>query len=335
MTSVEIVSLVVTFIGVASFALVFTILYKTFVSSAIKEIKSGNRDIELIDEAIYEKQEKIKKRKKILSRIKSALSYIALILVVPLFVFSLINKFQGNTTMIGNKTIMVVASGSMSEKNEANDYLVTNNLNNQFQTYDIILLEKAKSESDIKLYDVVAYKNNEGINVIHRVIKINEDGTFITRGDANNSSDKYSPTYDDIIGVYTSKKINTIGIFVIFLQSAPGIITIISMIYVLVMVDYLSNKMNKVQDDRIEQLSHIIEQINGDNIENLKACFKETIYYKGFEYIFDENGFVDKKEIEDINFLNNSKNKIIKITEDKKLESVNQEEFKINSKEEE
>ena len=79
--------------------------------------------------------------------------------------------------MIGNKTIMVVASGSMSKKNDANAYLNSNNLNNQFQTYDIIVLEKVENASDLNKYDVIAYRNDQGINVIHRIIEI-EDGKF-------------------------------------------------------------------------------------------------------------------------------------------------------------
>ena len=58
MTSTEIISIIVTFIGVVSFATVFTILYQSYANSSIVEIKSGKRDIELIDEVIYEKQEK-------------------------------------------------------------------------------------------------------------------------------------------------------------------------------------------------------------------------------------------------------------------------------------
>ena len=149
MTSAEIISLIVTIIGVFSFATIFTILYKSYATSQINEIKSGKKDIELIDEVIYERQEKIKKRKMVTKIVKSICFYLALLIIIPLFIFSLINRFQNNITMIGNKTIMVVASGSMSQKNDANNYLITNNLNNQFQTYDIIVLEKVENASDL------------------------------------------------------------------------------------------------------------------------------------------------------------------------------------------
>ena len=281
MTSVEIISLIVTFIGVASFAAVFTILYLSFSNSSILEIKTGKRDIELIDDVLYNRQEKVIKSKKRSSAVKNTLFYIVMTLIIPIFVFSLINKFQGNTTMMGNSTIMVVASGSMSEKNEANEYLVTNNLNNQFNTYDIIVLEKVPDYFSLRKYDVIAFKNDEGINVIHRIVDMtyeNGEWVYITRGDSNNSNDKYHPKFDDVIGRYTNKKIAGIGIFVVFFQSAPGIMTVVAMIYVLTMMDRINNKMEKAQQERINHLAEVIDHVGDDSesTKEMKAIYNET-----------------------------------------------------------
>ena len=68
MSSTEIISLIVTFIGIFSFATIFTILYGNYASMSIAELNSGKRDIELIDEVIYERQEKVKRRKEIFSK---------------------------------------------------------------------------------------------------------------------------------------------------------------------------------------------------------------------------------------------------------------------------
>jgi len=329
MTSVEIISLIVTFIGVASFAAVFTILYLSFSNSSILEIKTGKRDIELIDDVLYNRQEKVIKSKKRSSAVKNTLFYIVMTLIIPIFVFSLINKFQGNATMMGNSTIMVVASGSMSEKNEANDYLVTNNLNNQFNTYDIIVLEKVNNPYSLGMYDVIAFKNDEGINVIHRIVGYGDfvDGkpTYITRGDSNNSNDKYHPKFDDVIGRYTNKKILGIGIFVVFFQSAPGIMTVVAMIYVLTMMDRINNKMEKAQQERINHLAAVIDHVGDDSesTKEMKAIYNETIYYKGYAYHFNDNGFVSKDEITDLDVLEKSESTIIKVVENEEhVESV-------------
>ena len=171
MTSKEIISIIVTFIGVFSFATLFTILYGSYASSQIAEIKSGKRDVEIIDEVIYERQQHVQNRRKVIGLIRTIAFYFVLITIIPVFIFSLINKFSGNKMMIGDRTIMVVASGSMSYKNEANTYLFTYGLDNQFQQYDIIVLEEVK-KSSIKPYDVIAYRNDKGVNIIHRIIEM-------------------------------------------------------------------------------------------------------------------------------------------------------------------
>ena len=319
MTSVEIISIVVTFIGVASFAAVFTILYLSFSNASILEIKTGKRDIELIDDVLYNKQESVIKKQKTASTVKSAFFYIFMTLIIPIFVFSLINKFQGNTTMIGDSTIMVVASGSMSQRNEANDYLDKYNLNNQFNTYDIIVLNKVDNSLALKKYDVIAFRNDEEINVIHRIVEITigDDGKwrYITRGDSNNSNDKYKPCFDDVIGVYSGKKINGIGAFVVFFQSTPGILTVVAMVYVLVMMDRMNNKMQNATDARVKHLALLIDQVNVDDVKLMKAVYKETIYYKGFAYHFTDSGFVSKEEITDVEVLEQSDSSIIKVKE--------------------
>ena len=79
MTSIEIISLIVTFIGVFSFATIFTILYKSYATSQIAELRSGKKDIELIDEVIYERQAKTKRRRKIGKIIKNIVFYTILL----------------------------------------------------------------------------------------------------------------------------------------------------------------------------------------------------------------------------------------------------------------
>lgn len=320
MNQVEIISLIVTFICVASFAIVFTLIYRSYQKTSISDIKQGKVDIELIDSVLYEKQDKVVKRRKVTNIIRSVVFYLLMIIIVPLLVLSVVNKIQGKTTMINGQSIMVVSTGSMSYKHPVNDYLVNKGLDNQFKEFSIIVLNDVEDEDDIHLYDVIAFKNNQGKNIIHRVKSIYVDDygvvRFETRGDASESSDTYHPCFDDIIGIYANKKVDTIGIFVIFLQSAPGIITIISLAYCLLMVDKVSNKIAKEQDARLEHLSHIITQIADDEkVGSIKASYKETIYYKGFAYYFNEDGFISKEEIFDEEVIDKTENTVIKVKE--------------------
>lgn len=312
MKSTEIISLIVTFIGIFSFATIFTILYGNYASMSIKELKSGKRDIELIDEVVYERQEKVKRRNEIVGTIKNVFFYLTLFIVVPVFIFSLISRFTNNAIMIGDRTVMVVASGSMSYKAETNDYLVTNNLNDQFSKYDIIILEKVDSAAELKVYDTIAFVNDKGTNIIHRIKSIKYDGSYETRGDAVEVSDSYNPVFPDVIGRYTGKKIGGIGMFVLFFQSYAGIITIVSLVYCLLMIDRMSEKISKVQLERIEYLEKALGLLDETEAKAMQAAYSETIYYKGFAYQFKDGEFISKDEIKDSLYLEKSSNTIIK-----------------------
>jgi signal peptidase len=65
---------------------------------------------------------------------------------------------------------------------------------------DAVLIDKKVNKDKLKVKDIIAYKNKDGILVVHRIIKINSDGTFITKGDANNSADTLYVNKDQIKG---------------------------------------------------------------------------------------------------------------------------------------
>lgn len=302
MDSLEIISLIVTFVGVASFSAIFTILYASYSNATIREIKSGTKDVELINEVIYERQDKVKRRKERRKILKDVTFFILLIIVVPVFIFSVINKITKNTTMLGDKGIIVVASGSMSEQHKANDYLKTYNLNNQFNTYDIIVISKVTKNADIKPYDVIAFVNNEGTTIIHRIREIRYEAggiCYVTRGDSNDEDDEYKPRFDDIVGVYTNKRISGLGAFVMFFQSYSGIVTVVSIVYCMIMIDRMSNRINKVQAERVGMLEEAIDYSEEKNTDKFSIKINETIYFDGYAYYFDSNGFIKKEQIDE------------------------------------
>ena len=319
MSNLEIVGIIVSVLGVGCFAAVFTILYVTYSNSLVSEYKSGKKDIELIDESIYDNLSKVKNRRDFIQAIKSGGFYGLMIIMIPFFALSLYNKFSGEVTMIGNRGVIVVATGSMSEKNPANGYIFTNNLDNQFDAYSIIVVEKVERESQLKLYDVISFTNDKGINVIHRIIGfgLNSEGEiqYETRGDSNNASDSFRSTIDDVHGKYVGKHIPILGMFVLFMQSSIGIITVGSLIYCLLMIDHYTNKITKAQNNRLEKLSQAIDYQTETELGMMKANYTETIFYKGYSYKFNEDGFVDKEEIIDEEVLEKSNDSIIKVIE--------------------
>src|SRR5574344_1812390 len=138
MSNVEIIALIVTIICLLSFCLVFTFLFRHYYLNLIKDVNEGKEDIDLIDSAIIEEEEKKSKKKKALKITGKVVGYTLLGIVVLFFLSSLVSKFMNDKIVVGDSTMIVIASGSMEERNEANTYLDEFNLNNQINTYDIV-----------------------------------------------------------------------------------------------------------------------------------------------------------------------------------------------------
>lgn len=290
MTISELFSILATLAGVACFSVVFTVLYRTYAASSIREIESGKRDPELLVKTSEEKDGSKKNRKAVATNV---LYGAVMFLLICAFVLSAISKLNGGRPLFGS-TVMVVASGSMSERNEANGYLGENGLTDQFSQYDLIVLRKVVSESELGLYDVIAYRNNTGTTIIHRIVGITAEG-YVTRGDANSVDDPYHPVFADVIGVYTGTRIPAVGIFVLFAQSYAGIVTFLALLYCLFMIDGTCRKIRKCEDARTEMLRRAVGRV--EPTAEIRAEFGETIYYNGTAYRFDEKGFVGKAEI--------------------------------------
>lgn len=142
-----------------------------------------------------------------------------------------VNVFHFDEPVLGVSP-KVVMSGSMSEKNENATYLVENNLNDQFQVYDIVFLEPLPGEYELQKYDIVVYSYDDTM-IIHRIINIEEptpehpnERWFQLRGDANPRPDSRPVTYSQMRGIYRGNRIRFAGLFVSFFQSPLGYLSI-------------------------------------------------------------------------------------------------------------
>lgn len=300
MTTTEIITLIVTIIGIASFAAVVTILFRSYIKSAIKEVKLGQRDIEIVDLMLYEKDPKVIKQRKATEAGKNAVFFGFMAILIPIFGLSLYGRIKNNVTKIGKNYVLVVASGSMSYKNESNTYLAS--YNNQFNTYDIITLVGLENKNSLKKYDVVAYRNDRNIIVIHRIIDFDTSSgelRLVTRGDANVASDSYHPRLDDVVGKYSGKRLPGIGIFVMFFQSYAGLVTIASIVYCSFMVSYFNKKLESETKKRQEILEKIftLDEMDTNDCELMTSKQSNVVYFKNYAYQFNENGYVNKREM--------------------------------------
>ena len=295
----EFIAPIVTGIGVLSFSIILTILYRSYAYSVVAEYESGKMDVELIEQTIIANIRNKKLYHRVWRRVKQVFVVILLVILIAFLSFSVYGKITNGVAMVGGKGMIAVASGSMSIKNEANPYL--ENINNQFDTYDMISLKKVESDKDLSLYDVIAYVNDKGVNVIHRIVGVEITPTgprYITRGDSNNADDAYKPSVDDVIGEYTGTKIPYVGAFVIFLQSFSGILTVAAVIYCLIMIEGVGNKIYCAQEKRLEFLQESID-FKTDTVkdDSIGSSFVETVYFKNYAYTFNEEGLVSKELI--------------------------------------
>ena len=226
--------------------LIIVILLITTSIKLIKEINLGSYDARLVFER-HEKEIKSKNKKHIfLRKFINITSNLLILIIGIMFLIGVVDSFVN----VSNIKTFAVPTGSMSYKNEENTYLVENDLNNQIQINDLVFVKKINSLDDLKLYDIICYKDDtRKINIIHRVIEINEDYVK-TKGDANSEIDLKNIYFDDIIGKYIDVRVPYIGGFVLFTSSNYGL-------------SISRNKVDGVEEKRLQYIdTYLVNTIN-------------------------------------------------------------------------
>lgn len=228
---------------------VFTIFIIKYKKDTLITINNGDSDIAIFYGYLKKRnQNKVVRLSKKVFKIAADIIFAAVFLIV--IIFFIFNYFN-----ITPYKIMVVATNSMAFKNEENRYL--ENINNQFNANDIVIVKKVNNINELKLYDVISYINEDNVNIIHRIIEIDND-SIITRGDSNNISDK-PIKFSQVVGVYTNFKIPKLGLIVFFLESYFGVLCIISIYYLLIVCSIIFSKINKEEKERLEFLIKLVK----------------------------------------------------------------------------
>ena len=305
MSGLEILSLIVTIICLVSFSFVFTILFRSYYKNAEEGVNNGKEDLLLLQELVEEEEKKSSKWAQVKNVGGKIISYSLLALVVVFFGFSLAARISNSPLLFGETGTLVISSPSMSEKNTVNTYLWTYDLDDQLDTYDLIGVERIHSPEEIELYDIIAFRANDGRTIVHRVIDISEiDGEYFfrTKGDANrleDAGDLYGDylAYQDILAKYNEFRVPVIGVFVIFLQSGAGIATIFSLIYCYLMYGYFRKRLDKAIEERSEYLVSTLSFDAKDKETPAYIEEREEILYKGEKYLFVEGKFIEKSAV--------------------------------------
>ena len=186
MTKFEIYSLILCIIVFIILVSVFSFMLAIIIKQGLQHIKAG-----LEDQAILKEFNNSTKKKGKFSKVFDNIVNGLICLIFGLFFLSsiYINCTQ-NVYFDNAPTFRVVLTSSMETKNENNDYLFDNDINNQISSFDLIAPYKIPKEEDLKLYDIVVYEV-DGIMVIHRIVGIEEPNAqhpneryFLLQGDA-------------------------------------------------------------------------------------------------------------------------------------------------------
>lgn len=220
----------------------------------------------VIDKEIQREYEKEKKKIHGDGWFVTLLSRIIAGVLSLVFLFSMVLAFTENQVFDDFPSLKVVKSDSMSYKNKLNTYLFTNDLNDQFDTYDLVLTEKIPDEFDLELYDIVVYDLN-GTAIIHRIVEIIEpDEThpdhryFRLQGDAVSSPDGSLVFYDQMIGIYRGERVPFVGSIIVFLQSPAGWLCIILMLFALIAAPIVEKKLGTERLIRLLRSGYLLKQ---------------------------------------------------------------------------
>lgn len=209
-------------------------------------------------------EKEIKKKK-----ISKVFSIIFSVLLLVLIGFIVSYKLNGDLFYIGDSTYLVIQTGSMEKANEKNAYLKDNNLNNQITQFSMIGLNKI-NEEDIKVYDVIGFKDEKGDIIVHRLIRINhnteENKNYYTfRGDANSSSASYelAVTYDKMVGRFDGTENYGLGVLVTYLKSSAGIVALASAIVFILSFNMSEDSIDKEYKKRFKYIAKLYDE-SGD-----------------------------------------------------------------------
>lgn len=244
---------------------VFTLLTGLFsamlyyiVKTTLKTIRHG-----LEDERIKKEYEKQMRGNPVADVICKCFCTLVLVAVFVSFSLSVCVQFADERVKGDLPVPKVVLSSSMAFKNDKNTYLTQNDLDDQFERFDLILIRELPGEFELELYDIVVY-DYHGSLIIHRIIDIEEPNEkhpdhrqFLLRGDANWYSDDFPVTYEQMQSIYRGERIPFVGSFFAFMQSPAGYLCILLVVFAVVATPIVEKKFWTAKVERLKEIGYI------------------------------------------------------------------------------
>lgn len=273
------------------FLFVLTIYFLRAFREEERQTLQGKRDSLLYARELREREKETTAKRTASGTIRRILGYVldaVLVLLAVFFLLSLADKTI-NSFDLPLQTA-VIATGSMSRKNPKNEYLFKNDLDDQLQVHDWIALRRVRSLDEVQVYDIVSYVNEDGLEIVHRVIEKGE-GYLKTRGDDVESTDSMKVTLEDLVGVYTGFRIPKLGILVFFAQSDYGILAFCSVFYLLILYEILSSRNQNIIESRIHYLDSVLPSL--DNFTMIGES--GTLFCNRTYFVYDDERTMEGK----------------------------------------
>ena len=208
------------------------------------------------------------------------------IIFIPILVLNTILIIKGamddsKPPSVLGYTPLVVLSGSMDDGSA-----------NAIQVGDLIFVRNV-DPTRLQVNDVIAFMEGD-YAVTHRIIAVNEDGSYTTQGDANNVQDATPVTPEHVIGQYYNK-VTGLGNFVLFIQSTTGMLVCVGIpLAIFVIYDIIRRqlllKKERIKQDQLKQEIEELKQ-NPNQIDLPREVLKkpqeeapvDPIFYDDFD----------------------------------------------------
>ena len=197
--------------------------------------------------------------------VKKTISLIATVVLIlsTLLCIVLVFKgaFKGNVSLFGYR-LFYVLTGSMEPTIHSGAVVLTKE-SDSYVIGDIITFKSQNSE-------ILGQPNT------HRIVDINDDGSFVTKGDANNIEDSTFVNFSEIYGkvVWNSGKLEWFGSLLAFLTTPFGFFIVILFPILLVTVSQLK-EFTKAYKEAIRLAAMQKMEIKAMNKEAIDSCFEQ------------------------------------------------------------
>lgn len=207
------------------------------------------------------------------------MSYLVLLLLSALFVTGIVYKARGENFQIGDHTVLVIKSGSMSDYYNdelAEEYKDYNEYH--FDVGDICTFCILPQDENLVEGEVYGYKY-KNIIITHRFVAQHGD-LYEFRGDNNAISDPYYVKRENIIYHYTGRHLPGVGAFVLYAQSYFGIWSLVGIIGILISSEVIYHKIDRINKARCQEIDTPSEQPVEEEFVNIdQAHFSHAIAF--------------------------------------------------------